>query len=104
MGGVGGQRAAQAVEQLLFDGRIDILPRGFNIRRLVQARPAASEPVRLIWLIALCRLEFLFQMMGEFVGDARDEAIVNQVLRLQPSALSLASQRLLANLLPPTSI
>src|SRR3546814_19705 len=95
---LGGQRAAQAVEQLLFDGRIDILPRGFNIRRLVQARPAASEPVRLIGLIALCRLEFLFQMLGEFVGDARDEAIVNQVLRLQTCGIAFADKRMLANL------
>src|SRR3546814_18025018 len=61
-------------------------------------RPAASEPVRLIGLIALCRLEFLFQMLGEFVGDARDKAIVNQVLRLQTCGIAFADKRMLANL------
>src|SRR3546814_11801156 len=65
---------------------------------LVRGRQAASEPCRLIGLIALCRLEFLFQMLGEFVGDARDEAIVNQVLRLQTCGIAFADKRMLANL------
>src|SRR3546814_8754634 len=43
-------------------------------------------------------LEFLFQMLGEFVGDARDEAIVNQVLRLQTCGIAFADKRMLANL------
>src|SRR3546814_15321090 len=43
-------------------------------------------------------LEFLFQMLGEFVGDARDEAIVNQVLRPQTCGIAFADKRMLANL------
>src|SRR3546814_8143021 len=37
-------------------------------------------------------------MLGEFVGDARDKAIVNQVLRLQTCSIAFADKRMLANL------
>ena len=94
-----GERAAETVEQLLLDRGLDIAARGFGIGRLVEARPASAEPVRLVGLVILGSGEIVFQPVGELAPQLVGVAAVDHAFVLQTRAIQLAHLGMLADFL-----
>ncbi len=94
----GGQRTAQALEQLGRDRGLDILTRRLDIGGLMQARPAPGEPVRLIGLVAFRCLEFLFEMGDELIRGLLEEILVDHALLLEARGIDFAHRGMLADL------
>ena len=94
-----GQRAAQAVEQLLLDPGGHVAARGFRIGRLVEARPASGKPVGLIGLVALGRIEFLLKHLGKAHFGFTGPVGIDHALADQAIGIELGHARMLADLL-----
>ena len=94
-----GQRAAEAVEQLLFDAGGHVAARGFGIGRLVEAGPAPGEPVRLVGLVALGSLELLLQHLGKAHLVFGRPGLVDHALFDQAVRIDRADAGMLADLL-----
>ncbi len=82
-----GQRAAEAVEQLLVDRRLDIAAGRFRVDRLVEACPATAEPIGFVRLITLAGFKLLFKQVVEFIAQSGritgfDHAFVDQLVRI----------------------
>ena len=92
-----GQRAAEAVEQLLLDAGIDAAARGLGIGGRAEAGPAAGEPVRLVGQIGLARLELAFEQGRELVDLLVDEALIDHALGGEALGIDLADRRMLAD-------
>src|SRR3546814_20268016 len=61
---------ADRIEQFFRNARRDVAARMFGFGRRIETRPAPGEPVGLVRLVGLRRLEIAFEPRGEF-GAAR---------------------------------
>ncbi len=94
----GGQRLAQAVEQLGRDSRLHTLAAGFGVSRLVQPGPAPGKPIGLVGLVAFGRLKLFFQMIDEVARGLGHIIVIDHALRLQARSIDVADRGMLADL------
>src|SRR3546814_16525133 len=64
---------------------------------LVQARPATGEPVGLVGLVALRRLELLLQMIDEIARYLIEEIVVDQAYSLQLRRIADANRTMIGD-------
>src|SRR3546814_12004597 len=69
----------------------------FGFGRRIEARPAPGEPVGLVRLVRLRRLEIAFETRGEFGASRIGPAGVDHAVILQLPAANLTHRRLLAD-------